>query len=73
MIPFSGGGYCRSSMIYFINFIFSQHKLKIAKLSHPLSHQFDTVLFYNFRKFEILSATHFSHLGENVMPREDSV
>ena len=73
MIPFSGGGYCRSSMIYFINFIFSQHKLEIAKLSHPFSHQFDTVLFYNFRKFEILSATSFSHLDENVIPREDSI
>ena len=65
---------CRSSMIYFINFIFSQHKLKIAKLSYPFSHQFDTVLFYNFRKFEILSATNnFSHLDENVIPREDNV
>ena len=73
MIPFSGGGYCRSSMIYFINFIFSQHKLEIAKLSHPFSHQFDTVLFYNFRKFEILSATNFSHLDENVIRRENSV
>ena len=60
-------------MIYFINFIFSQHKLEIAKLSHPFSHQFDKVLFYNFRKFEILSATNFSHLDENVIPREDSV
>ena len=48
---------CRSSMIYFINFIFSQHKLEIAKLSHSFSHQFDTVLFYNFRNFEFLSAT----------------
>ena len=64
---------CRNSMIYFINFIFSLHKLKIAKLSHPFSHQFDAVLFYNFRKFEILSATNFSHLDENVIPGEDSV
>ena len=72
MIPFSGGGYCRSSMIYFINFILSQRKFEIAKLSHPFSHHFDTVLFYNFRKFEILSATNFSHLDENVIPREDS-
>ena len=71
MIPFSGGGYCRSSMIYFVNFVFSRHKLEIAKLSHPFSHQFETVLFSNFRKFEILSATNFSHLDENVIPRED--
>ena len=60
-------------MINFINFIFLQHKLEIAKLSHPFSHQFHTVLFYNFHKFEILSATNFSHLDENLLLGEDSV
>ena len=64
---------CRSSTKYILNFIFSQYKVKIAKLAHPFSYQFDTVLFFNFRKFEILSATNFSHLDENVIPRKDSV
>ena len=59
-------------MINFVNFIFSQRYVKIAKLSHVFSYQFETVLFCNFRKFEILLATNFCHSDENVLLREDS-
>ena len=48
-------------------------QVKITKLSHPFSHQFGTVLFWKFCKFEILSETNFSRLDENLLLRKDSV